>query len=629
MTSTVLGPVSTLERWREESLMLDFVSGDALDERLTTVRASEASYFDEDGVLRFASPNTPRIDFDPITKLVRGLLVEEARTNLYESGQIISVNTGWGVQGGGALSDFSDVAPDGTLSATVVMSTTTSLPYASRAVLVTAGRPYTMSIHIKPGTNKKARMLFFGSHFYSSSVGNPTAYFNLEDDTVTLEGVEDAGIIKLANGWRRLWVKHTCSTSGATSSHTFRFADNTYGVGAYFSVWGAQFEEGAFPTSYIRALPQFQSRASTATYFDAQGVMRTAVANEPRYSHGYVDGRWMPTGLIVEGQATNLVPQSHRMLAPPWIGLPTVGQASVAINADTAPDGTQSASVITATGTQWTTYIVVPVTPGATYTYSYFYKLGTATRAMYAIYAEVVNQFVQSATQADGAPYGNGWCRQTAVFTVPAGCTSVRVYPQRDTSGTISIWGVQVEAGAGATSVILTSGSAVTRAADVSPRVAVTRAQDLVQIPTAGWYNPQVGTLLLDMKTYAPAVSVGVGLIFTSNVGGSIPRVQLAKNVGRSVEVAVVDDAGVIGVGGMFSGSENATATVIALQDDNVAISSGGAEHRSDTSVLLPKTVDTFRLGRTLANSLNGHIKRVAYIPRRLSNADLPRLSTR
>lgn len=63
------------------SLDLNFLSG-SIDPLLTVTRASSATYFDSAGILQTASANTGRIDYNPSTLAIRGLLVEEGRTNI-------------------------------------------------------------------------------------------------------------------------------------------------------------------------------------------------------------------------------------------------------------------------------------------------------------------------------------------------------------------------------------------------------------------------------------------------------------------------------------------------------------------------------------------------------------------
>ncbi|MCK7581015.1 MAG: hypothetical protein MZV65_38955 [Chromatiales bacterium] len=54
-----------------------------LSDIVTFTRASNATYFDAKGVMQTAGSNVPRLDFDPVTGVCRGLLIEEARTNLF------------------------------------------------------------------------------------------------------------------------------------------------------------------------------------------------------------------------------------------------------------------------------------------------------------------------------------------------------------------------------------------------------------------------------------------------------------------------------------------------------------------------------------------------------------------
>ncbi|MEG1202773.1 MAG: hypothetical protein RSD82_11475 [Comamonas sp.] len=65
------------------SLLLDFANAGRVDPRIRCVRASTATCYGRDGKLRTVAANVPRIDYDPATGKCMGLLVEEARTNLY------------------------------------------------------------------------------------------------------------------------------------------------------------------------------------------------------------------------------------------------------------------------------------------------------------------------------------------------------------------------------------------------------------------------------------------------------------------------------------------------------------------------------------------------------------------
>lgn len=61
---------------------VSIVSDGVLSPLATFTRSSTATYFDSTGVLQTAAIDTPRIDYDPVTHALRGLLIEEQRTNL-------------------------------------------------------------------------------------------------------------------------------------------------------------------------------------------------------------------------------------------------------------------------------------------------------------------------------------------------------------------------------------------------------------------------------------------------------------------------------------------------------------------------------------------------------------------
>lgn len=77
------------------SLLLDFANSGRVDPRIECTRASAATCFGPDGKLRVVPANTPRIDYDPVTGKCLGLLVEEARTNLFTYSADIT-NAVWG-----------------------------------------------------------------------------------------------------------------------------------------------------------------------------------------------------------------------------------------------------------------------------------------------------------------------------------------------------------------------------------------------------------------------------------------------------------------------------------------------------------------------------------------------------
>jgi hypothetical protein len=70
----VVSPGATLD--------LSFMAPGSLPSGVTFARASTGTYFDATGTMQTAATNTPRWDCDPATGALKGLLIEDARTNL-------------------------------------------------------------------------------------------------------------------------------------------------------------------------------------------------------------------------------------------------------------------------------------------------------------------------------------------------------------------------------------------------------------------------------------------------------------------------------------------------------------------------------------------------------------------
>ena len=64
------------------SLNLDFANNQSVDPRITFTRASIATRINAKGLIEVVASGVPRIDYDAVTGACKGLLIEEARTNL-------------------------------------------------------------------------------------------------------------------------------------------------------------------------------------------------------------------------------------------------------------------------------------------------------------------------------------------------------------------------------------------------------------------------------------------------------------------------------------------------------------------------------------------------------------------
>ena len=188
--------------------------------------------------------------------------------------------------------------------------------------------------------------------------------------------------------------------------------------------------------------------------------------------HVFNGSAWVNEGLLAESEArTNLVPYSDFSSA--WAD---AAADTLTTNAGIAPDGTDDAIEFDLDSSGFL-YAIVSVSASTEYTFSWYVKAGTATAHVYGFYDETNTTFIERTQYSitDGEDIGNGWYRQSHTVTTPSGCTSLRVYPLRETdgsgavSGTIGttfLYGAQVEQASTPSSLIPTSGSTVTRAAE-------------------------------------------------------------------------------------------------------------------------------------------------------------------
>lgn len=239
------------------------------------------------------------------------------------------------------------------------------------------------------------------------------------------------------------------------------------------------------------------SRASSATYVGADGVLKTAARDEPRFVADPAGG----TLLLLEDGGSNLLKQSQALTtSSTWLG-GAGGKATIAMAYVTAPDGTLTAQRMTDTITTNLQGLAqsVPIPQGGSAcTASVFFKAGTSSVASVRTYmsggatviAEGVIDLTSGAAQWRTTTAGarlevialaDGWYRLcvTAVDNASGNTAAgidirpafAKVYgPTADVTATgdVLVWGAQLEVSAQASSYIPTTTAAATRAPDVA-----------------------------------------------------------------------------------------------------------------------------------------------------------------
>lgn len=230
-------------------MALDFTTG-ALDPRVTVTRADNtATCFNASGFIETVNANLPRFDYNSLTLQCKGILIEEARTNLFlYSNQFDQFP--WTV-GDATISVNTTISPLGVQNAdTLVEAANNSVHFLFAISALQPAGTYTYSIYVKPNGRTKFRL----------QQNDTTAFavlFDLTAQTVTpIAGGATGAIEPVKNGWFRCSMTYTTAVP-ITLTNVVYLADSSGSIsylgdgvsGLHLSA--AQLEAGAFATSYI------------------------------------------------------------------------------------------------------------------------------------------------------------------------------------------------------------------------------------------------------------------------------------------------------------------------------------------------------------------------------------------
>ena len=235
--------------------------------KLTTTRASTASYWDVNGVLQYAATGTLRRDFDPrLSSTVErcGYLIEEARTNtlLYSS---TYDNAAWNTVSNVTLTAAASTGPDGLASAYRILNDTVSGAHRiNQGSLTFTAASWTYYTIAKAETGSWLQLAV------SDGTTNFYANFNLSTGVVgNKHGSTTSSMWALGNGWYLCaMTQTTASASGRTVNLAILEADTAsynpsyVGTGVSLLLYGSQVELGPFASSYIPTTSATVTRAA-------------------------------------------------------------------------------------------------------------------------------------------------------------------------------------------------------------------------------------------------------------------------------------------------------------------------------------------------------------------------------
>jgi hypothetical protein len=369
------------------------------------------------------------------------------------------------------------------------------------------------------------------------------------------------------------------------------------------------------------------TRASTATYYDSLGVLKTAASGVPRLDYDPVT--FAAKGLLIEEARTNLLTYSSTFNNVPW----TASLSTVTANVTTSPDGTVNSFSMSKSAAYGHVRQQVTVTNG-NYAASVYIKAGTEGKASFGVTENgtatililgSVNLTTGVVTNNSGTftatSVGNGWWRLTGACTTTTGTNiSLLVYPgiySGTETGTVYIWGAQVEAGAFATSYIPTTTAQATRAADNA---------SMTGTNFSSWYRADEGALYFSVSLISPSYSAGVALDI--GAGGAFGTTEYVNYSGT--QWGLNPNVAPLNVTSLVTAA--ATAKVAAaIKANDTVVSANGLIGVVDTSCAIAASPTTLSIGKGgwsgAANYLNGTISSIAYYPKRISNTELQALT--
>lgn len=238
-------------------LALDFTTA-SLDPRVTVTRAlNTATRINSSGYIETVNANLPRFDYSPTSiGTCRGLLIEEARTNLVL--QSSDYTTASWTKTDTTVTASSGTSPAGTNTATLLTQGSAGNAEVWQSFVVGAGNTVTYSRYVKKGNSQWYMLLIRNG----GSTSFAYAFFDLTNGvvgttstsggfaTITGSSISDAG-----NGWFRVTFTVMIGASFGTAvfSASVVTANGTATPvnGGTRYEWGSQAEVGTFVTSHI------------------------------------------------------------------------------------------------------------------------------------------------------------------------------------------------------------------------------------------------------------------------------------------------------------------------------------------------------------------------------------------
>ena len=235
-------------------------------------RSGNATRVNSEGLIELVSTNVPRLNYPLIDGVVNGcpsLLLEPQRINLLPYSEAFD-NAAWLKSNATVLAN-QVISPDGTLNADELQVTTSGGNIYDN---VGGSGDGVFSVFAKYKDTQYIRLRSTNSY----------VFFDIKNGVVGNKlSVIDAKIEEYPNGW------YKCSVIGNNTNSLAQIFVSTDGVNTGLGnvyIWGADFQAGSFPTSYIPTSGTTATRSAETcngvgdvnTFNDSEGVLFAEIA---------------------------------------------------------------------------------------------------------------------------------------------------------------------------------------------------------------------------------------------------------------------------------------------------------------------------------------------------------------
>ena len=551
------------------TLSLDFTTG-VLDPRLTFTRTSNATFINSSGLVEWAAANI----------LVRSN--ELSNTGSWSRTGIVAPTTSSSAPTGDAawrLEESAGVAGTHSLAQS---------PASSQGI------PYTFSILVKKDQRNWIVIQIASATFvyFDANAG----VFGTTSGTLIGYDKSDVG-----DGWWRIYIS---ANALASSLSCVVYLASANGTVSYTGVSG----QGLFIAS-----PQIEPGVVMRSY----NQTGSAAYHAPRFDYDPTS-IGTPRGLLIEGSASNLLKYSS-YADTLWIAYG--GYSKAYTTGITSPAGDTSAVRVTfdAVGKGLytnNTQMGYTNSVGAAYTFSAWIRATSST-------TNAKIRFGDSAVAiGPDIPISTTWTRYSYQYTAVANSGPSIQSASGTATGEFEMWGMQLEAGSGASSYIPTGASQGQRNAD---------SCDCTSGNFSSWYTQGPGTLLVHARPFRQNYS-DLASLCTST---SDPRLAIRTNDPPSAAGITLygnNSGTVINIKTANSYSiNNLLKTAVGLQQGNYAVVlNGGTVNSSVGTGTFPTALNRLTIGQPAAggSEANAWISLIKYWPTRLPDAQLQSLTT-